>query len=167
MNTRTPSARNDPRDLPGEFRHRIEIEVRPADIDSMVHVSNSVYLRYCDKARGRYWTDVTGDHLAAGATGGESLILAESRITYRAPTFLDEVVVVETRTTRIGRSSLAMEHRLLAAVPGMAPGLRAVAETVLVWYDYSVGAPANLPTGVVDAIKSFERLDRPGSRRPS
>ncbi|MGK2850292.1 MAG: acyl-CoA thioesterase [Candidatus Limnocylindrales bacterium] len=74
----------DPRDLPGPFRHRVTNDVRFADTDAMGHVNNAVYLTYCETARIRYWTDVTGEPVAARHHGAESLILAEARITYRA-----------------------------------------------------------------------------------
>ena len=86
----TPATPDDPRDLPGDFGHRVVIEVRFADTDAMGHVNNAVYLTYCEMARIRYWTDVTGDPVAAGQEGAESLILAEARITYRAPVFHGE-----------------------------------------------------------------------------
>ena len=95
----------------------------------MGHVNNAKYLTYCEIARIRYWTDVTGEPLALGTEGAESLILAEARITYRAPAFHGEVVTVQTRATRIGRSSFTLEHRLTAASPARAPRLVAVSES--------------------------------------
>ena len=92
----------------------------------MGHVNNAVYLTYCEMARIQYWTDVTGEPVAAGHEGAESLILAEARITYRAPVFHAELVTVETRATRIGSSSFTLEHRLTACPPGGAPRLVAV-----------------------------------------
>ncbi len=83
----------------------------------MVHVNNAVYLTYCESARIRYWTDVTGEPIGHGVEHPESLILAEARITYRAQVFHGEVVTVETRASRIGRSSFTLQHRLLAAPP--------------------------------------------------
>jgi acyl-ACP thioesterase len=41
----------DPRDLPGDFGHRRELDVRFADTDAMGHVNNAVYLTYCESAR--------------------------------------------------------------------------------------------------------------------
>ena len=60
------TAPGDPRDLTGPFRHRTEIEVRFADTDAMRHVNNAKYLTYCEIARIRYWTDVTGESFALG-----------------------------------------------------------------------------------------------------
>ena len=77
----------------------------------------------------------------------ESLILAEARITYRAQVFHGEVVTVESRASRIGRSSFTLQHRLLASVPGGERRLVAVSESVLVRYDYASAAAVPLPDG--------------------
>jgi acyl-CoA thioester hydrolase len=146
----------DPRDLPGDFGHRVEIDVRFADTDAMGHVNNAVYLTYCEMARIRYWTDVTGVPVASGQEGAESLILAEARITYRAPVFHGEVVTVETRATHVGRSSFTLEHRLTAARPGASARLVAVSGSVLVRYDYGSAAPVALEGRFVEAIERFE-----------
>jgi acyl-CoA thioester hydrolase len=146
----------DPRDLTGPFTHRVDITVRFADTDAMGHVNNAKYLTYCEIARIRYWTDVTGEPIALGTERAESLILAEARITYRAPAFHGEIVTVETRATRIGRSSFTLEHRLLACVTGDEPRLVAVSESILVRYDYATGLPVPLSPEHVSAIETFE-----------
>ena len=146
----------DSRDLAGDFAHRVEIDVRFADTDAMGHVNNAVYLTYCEMARIRYWSDLTGEPLAAGHHGAESLILAEARITYRAQVFHTDVVTVETRAIRIGRSSFVLDHRLTAGEPGGPSRLAAVSESVMVRFDYTVGRPAELDTRFVEAIEAFE-----------
>ncbi len=146
----------DPRDLPGPFRHHVEIVVRFADTDAMGHVNNAVYLTYCEIARIRYWMEITGEPIALGTEGAESLVLAEARIAYRAPAFHGEVVTVETWATRIGRSSFTLEHRLLAAAPGAQSRLVAVSESILVRYDYASAHPVALSPAHIGAIESFE-----------
>ena len=150
------TASADPRDLTGPFSHRVDITVRFADTDAMGHVNNAKYLTYCEIARIRYWTDVTGDPIALGTEGAESLILAEARITYRAPAFHGEIVTVETRATRIGRSSFTLEHRLLACVSGEETRLVAVSESTLVRYDYGTVLPVALSPEHVASIEGFE-----------
>jgi acyl-CoA thioester hydrolase len=146
----------DPRDLAGDFAHAVDIEVRFADTDAMGHVNNAVYLTYCEMARIRYWTDVTGEPVSAGHEGAESLILAEARITYRAPVFHSETVTVETRATHIGRSSFTLEHRLTACAPGGSPRLVATSDWVMVRYDYEADRSAPLGPESIDAIETFE-----------
>jgi acyl-CoA thioester hydrolase len=147
---------DDARDLPGDFAHRREIQVRFADTDAMGHVNNAVYLTYCEIARISYWTDVTCDPVHLGTAGAESLILAEARISYRAPAFHGENVTVESRAVRIGRSSFSLEHRLTACVPGGAPRLVATSESVLVRYDYAREASVALSDAFVATIERFE-----------
>ncbi len=146
----------DPRDLRGSFNHQVEIPVRFADTDAMHHVNNAKYLTYCEIARIRYWTDVTGEQFALGSEGAESLILAEARITYRAQAFYGEIVTVQTRATRIGRTSFTLEHRLASALPGDAPRLVAVSESVLVRYDYATERPVALTAAHIAAMEAFE-----------
>jgi acyl-CoA thioester hydrolase len=153
----------DPRDLPGDFAHTVQIDVRFADTDAMGHVNNAKYLTYCEMARIRYWTDVTGEPIAPGHEGAESLILAEARITYRAPVFHGELVTVETRATSVGRSSFVLEHRLTARVPAGAPRLVATSESVMVRYDYASDRPTPLGAEFIAAIETFEGVSL---RRP-
>lgn len=155
LRTRVETA-PDARDLPGDFGHRVVIDVRFADIDGMGHVNNAVYLTYCETARIRYWTDVTGEPITPGHEGAESLILAEARITYRAPVFHGERVTVESRATHIGRSSFTLEHRMTAAVPGTTPRVVAVSGSVLVRYDYATASPVPLGDAIVEAMETFE-----------
>ena len=157
----------DPRDLPGPFRHHLDIEVRFADTDARGHVNNAKYLTYCEVARIRYWTDVTGETFGLHTEGVESLILAEARITYRAQAFYGDTVTVQTRATRIGRSSFTLEHRLTARCEGGPRRLVAVSESVLVRFDYEIDRPVSLSDELVAAIEAYEgrslrALTRPG-----
>ena len=103
----------DPRDVPGNFAHRHEVEVRLSDTDAMGHVNNARYLTYVEIARVAYYERVTGDALPIGAHGAvDGMILAEIRMTYRSPAFFGETLTVETRVERIGRSSFGMAHRI-------------------------------------------------------
>jgi acyl-CoA thioester hydrolase len=148
----------DPRDLAGDFGCRREVEVRFADTDAMGHVNNANYLTYCEIARAAYYETVTGRPLPLGVHGAEEgMILAEVRMTYRAPAFYGETLAVETRVVGLGRTSFSMEHRITA--PDSRYGdarLVATAGSVLVTYDYTTSRPIPLPPTLVEAIESFE-----------
>ncbi|MBA2719345.1 MAG: acyl-CoA thioesterase [Chloroflexi bacterium] len=101
------SDRPDPRDLAGDFGHRHVSQVRFADTDAMGHVNNAVYLTYIESARVAWWADVTGEAIQREPGRAEGLILAEADVAFRAPVFHGETVTVETRPTRIGRTSIA------------------------------------------------------------
>ncbi len=159
-----PSARSravvppDPRDLPGDFGCRRDVEVRFADTDAMGHVNNASYLTYCEIARAAYYETVTGRQLSLGVHGAEEgMILAEIRMTYRSPAFYGETLAVETRVVAMGRTSFTMEHRITA--PDSRYGtarLVAIAASVLVTYDYKARRPIPLPASLVEAVESFE-----------
>jgi acyl-CoA thioester hydrolase len=148
----------DARDLPGEFRHRVVLDVRFADTDAMGHVNNAVYLTYCEAARIQYWTDVTGESVAERHHGAESLILAEARITYRAQVFHTDIVTVESRASRVGTSSFTLEHRLTARdeVGGGPARLVAISDSILVRYDYATERPTAITPEFLARMEAFE-----------
>ena len=147
----------DPRDLPGDFGHRLEVRVRFADTDAMAHVNNATYLTFVEAARIDWWTAITGESLERESGRRDGLILAEAEIAFRSPVVFGETVTVETRATRIGRTSVAVEHRLTAAASaGGNPRLAATCRSVIVRYDYVAGAPTPWPPAFVAAIEAFE-----------
>ncbi len=94
---------------------------------------------------------------AFGAT--LSYILAEARVIFRSPAIYGEILTVETRVARIGRTSLTMDHRITAPArsdPNEPGRVVAVGETVLVRYDYEQAAASPLEDGLVSAIEAFE-----------
>lgn len=77
------------------FRHPIAI--RADDIDAMGHVNNSVYLRWVQDAVVGYWEKVApGDAVAK-----HLWVALKHEITYRRPTFLDDVVVADVLAERV------------------------------------------------------------------
>lgn len=122
-----------------EYRHRTTVQVRFRDIDAFGHVNNAVFFSYVELARIRYLLDVLRpdepfDRLP--------LILARVELDYRSPIAFGEEVAVDTRVERIGRTSFAMAHRMLAG-----PDARLVGDvqTVLVTYDYATARPIPVP----------------------
>ena len=148
----------DARDLPGDFAHRHQVEVRLADTDAMGHVNNSNYLTYVEIARVAYYERVTGNSLPIGTHGAEEgMILADLRMTYRSPSFYGEILTVETRVERIGRTSFGMVHRMTAPASRYGPArLVAIADSTLVAYDYQQECPIPVPDQWRTAIAAYE-----------
>jgi acyl-CoA thioester hydrolase len=149
---------DDPRDLEGDFAHLHRVEVRFSDTDAMGHVNNASYLTFAEIARLAYYEHVTKEPLPLATHGAqEGMILAEIRITYRNPAFYGEVLSIETRVDGIGRTSFVMVHRLTAAASRYGPArLIAVADSVLVMYDYQDEKPIPVPARLVASIEGFE-----------
>jgi acyl-CoA thioester hydrolase len=148
----------DARDIAGDFAHRHQVEVRLSDTDAMGHVNNARYLTYVEIARVGYYEQVTGNALPIGAHGAEEgMILAEIRMTYRSPAFYGETLTVESRVERIGQSSFGMVHRITAPQSRYGPArLIAVADSVLVSYDYQNECPIPVPYQWRVATAAFE-----------
>jgi acyl-CoA thioester hydrolase len=148
----------DARDIPGDFAHRHAVPVRLADTDAMGHVNNASYLTYVEIARVVYYEQVTGNALPIATHGAEEgMILAEIRMTYRSPAFYGETITVETRVERIGRTSFGMVHRMTAPESRYGRArLVAVAESVLVSYDYELERPIPVPDDWRAAFEAFE-----------
>jgi acyl-CoA thioester hydrolase len=149
---------SDTRDLPGGFGYRRPIEVRFGDTDAMGHVNNAVFLTYVELARAGYYRAATGGRIGIGAMEREqAFILAEARLTFRAPAFFGEVLTIEARTSRIGRSSFTMEFRITAPDgPYGAARLIAVASSIQVGYDYERDVAEPLHERVIAALEAFE-----------
>ena len=148
----------DPRDLPGDFAHRYTVDVRFGDTDAMGHANNSRFLTYCESARIAHWEAATGEAIGLVTHGAaESLILADIRVAFRSPVYFGEVLTVETRVSRLGRTSFTLEHRLTAGESAVGHArLVATAEGVQVLYDYAAGRPREIPPEVVAQLEAFE-----------
>jgi acyl-CoA thioester hydrolase len=122
-------------------RHRTSLDVRFRDIDAFGHVNNAVFFSYVEQARIRYLLDVIRPD-----TGFDRmpLILARVELDFRSPIMFGDRVSIETQVDRVGRSSIAMSHRMTA---GDGPDERVVADvaTVLVTYDYATARPIPVP----------------------
>ncbi len=148
----------DPRDLAGDFPHRFEVTIRFGDTDAMGHTNNSRFLTFCESARIDYWEAAMGRPLGLATHGAEeSLILAEIRVTYRSPSYFGEVLTVETRLGRLGRTSFTLEHRVTASASARGEArLVATAEDVLVLYDYPTARPLVIPAGTIARLEAYE-----------
>jgi acyl-CoA thioester hydrolase len=146
----------DPRDLDGDFGHRHAIPTRFADTDAMGHVNNAVYLTYAEAARLAWWSDVTGESIIREGDRAEGLILAEIEVAFRSPVLFGETVTVETRATRIGRTSLELEHRMTAATVDGPVRVVGIVGSVIVRYDYETERPTTWRPEVIERIETFE-----------
>jgi acyl-CoA thioester hydrolase len=120
------------------FPFSITMLVRFADMDSMGHVNNAVYLTYFEAARMAYWMHVTGKRDLADM----DMILARAEVDFRSPLVAPETIEVGVGCTSIGRTSFVLEQDMHEVTSGR---LAAEARKVLVHYDYKAGRP--IPIG--------------------
>jgi len=135
---------DDPRDLPGAFRHRRAIDVRFADTDAMGHVNNATYLTYLETAR-EPWFD------ALGANDGY-LRFAMRRIEVdflSQLTFDDGAVRVTVALDGVGTTSVRTRERMVAESDGR---LVLEAKAVIVRLDDDGVGSAPLPRELRDRL---------------
>ena len=122
-----------------DFRHRTSLQVRFRDIDAFGHVNNAVFFSYVEQARIRYLLDVLEPDVPFDQL---QIILARVELDFRSPIAFDDELTVATRVDRIGRSSVAMSHRMTAGADARLVG---DVQTVLVTYDYAAARPMPVP----------------------
>lgn len=129
----------------------IALPVQWGDQDAFAHVNNVVYFRWFESARIAYFLRIG---LMAGQDAGQlGPILAASSCDYRRSIVFPDTVRVGIRATRIGRTSIGLEHRVVSERQA---ALAAEGTSTTVFYDYSAGRPDPVPEAVRKAIEAVE-----------
>jgi acyl-CoA thioester hydrolase len=129
----------------------IAVPVQWGDQDAFGHVNNVVYFRWFESARIAYFRRIG----LIAERDGEDLrpILASSSCDYRRLIVFPDTVRVGVRATRIGRSSIGLEHRIVSEEQN---ALAAEGTSTAVFYDYAIGRPHAVPEHVRKAIEALE-----------
>ena len=136
-----------------EFRFSHPIEVRYGDLDPQGHVNNASYLTYLEQARIAYIR-----HLGlwdGGSFLNIGVILAEVRLTFKAPILWGQPIRVGVRTTRLGNKSFTIDYQI---VDGDTRQLHATATTIQVAYDYHQAITIPIPDHWRQTLAEFEQI---------
>ena len=129
----------------------VTLPVQWGDQDAFGHVNNTVYFRWFESARIAY---ADGIRLSGSDAGKEvDPILAAISCKYLRQLTYPDTIHVGARITRIGRSSLTMEHCLISE------RWRAVAaegDSTLVAFDYAAQKSVPVPAAVRARIEKIE-----------
>jgi acyl-CoA thioester hydrolase len=142
------------------YRFYYPIEVRYGDLDPQGHVNNARFLTYMEQARVAYYR-----HLGlwpGGSFKDFGAILAEVKVTFRAPIHWGDPLQVGMRVTRLGTKSMTSEYSLENAQDG---SQFASGTAVMVAYDYHQARTVPVPEAWRRQIEAFEGLDT--STKPS
>jgi len=135
------------------------------DQDAFGHVNNLTYLRWSETSRVEYlqrvslWVELPPREIGP--------ILASLKCDYKMQLNHPGTVLVGARVTRIGNSSLRMEHRIVSVEEKV---VAAEVDSTLVWYDYRRLKPVPVPAEARRVIgelegKSFEKVHAPVAAR--
>jgi acyl-CoA thioester hydrolase len=114
-----------------------EIEVRFADLDAYGHVNNAVYFTYLETARVKLFSRRFAELMASGLL----FLVAEASCRYRLPVELNDRMLIDIETEKLGRSSFTLAY-LLHNGEGKE---FATARTVMVCYNAQAKKTVSLP----------------------
>ena len=141
------------RDL-NQFKHKIKIKVRFADLDAMRQVNNAAYLTYLEEARIDYFNTLFNrnkERLDFEA------VVARIEIDYVHPIVLGDEIEVYTRISQLGHKSVNVEH-IIAIKKDSGLIKAATSITKLVYYDYKYRTTKQIPEEAKKIISEFEGL---------
>jgi acyl-CoA thioester hydrolase len=124
------------------------VEVPYGDIDAMGHLNNVAYLRYLEWARQKYWLAMRGTE----DFWKIDFVVARAEIDYRAPAHMGDLIEIEIRVARMGRSSFEFAYRMI----GKGGEVLAEAKTTQVCYDWDARASKPLSDERRRQIEAFE-----------
>lgn len=134
-----------------DFPVVVSLPVQWGDQDAFLHVNNTVYLKWCESARIAYVDRIgLSESMARHQIG---VILAAIACNYRKPVTYPDTIRCGARITRLGRSSLSMEHLITSDAQG---AIVADAHSTLVVFDYRRQVPEPIPEEIRRAIEAFE-----------
>ncbi len=129
----------------------ITVPVQWGDQDAFNHVNNVVYYRWFESARIAYFRRMGLMGMSSANRIGP--ILASSTCEYRKPINFPDTIRVGIRVTRIGRTSIGFEHRIVSEEL-KALAAEGISTTVVVNYD--TYRPHPVPEQVRQSIESLE-----------
>ncbi len=89
-----------------DFRHRLTLRVRWAEVDMQGVVFNGHYLTYCDVCITEYWRATGLRYPEDFLSRGSDLYVRKAGLVYHAAAAYDDELEICGRTARTGRSSL-------------------------------------------------------------
>ncbi|XOZ34289.1 acyl-CoA thioesterase [Halomonadaceae bacterium KBTZ08] len=122
----------------GRLVHEETFPVRWGDQDAYGHVNNTVYFRFFEEARIRWFDSQT---LTTDGQG-EGPVIVTTGATFHQELVYPATIRVEVRTGRAGNSSLETFYRVLDAEAGT---LYASGSAKVVWINHDTGRPTPLP----------------------
>lgn len=133
------------------FPVAIALPVQWGDQDAFGHVNNTVYFRWFESARIAYADRIGLSDLMQTTRVGP--ILASISCDYRRQVTYPETVFIGAKVTRIGRTSLTIEHEIRT---GSDHALAAEGKSTIVVFDYNTNRPHPVPDDIRHAIEALE-----------
>ena len=139
-----------------DFRHRLPLRVRWAEVDRQGVVFNAHYLLYADVCATEYWRAVGMRYPDDFEPLASDLYVRKASVDYRTAALYDDELEVCGRIARIGGSSLQFSVGMFRRGQPQAP-LVAV-DLVYVYVDAATKAPRRVDDTLRAKIRAFEAV---------
>jgi len=133
-----------------EYKHKVAIQLRFNDIDSMGIVNNSVYQQYFDVARVHYFKDVIDLDIPKSII---SIVVAQIQINYIKPVSLFSQIEIYSKVLSLGEKSLVMKQFIVDKEDGE---IKTMNETVMVGFHIGELRSHSLPEEWKQLMKKYE-----------
>ena len=137
-----------------DFRHRIPLRVRWAEVDRQGVVFNAHYLLYADVCATEYWRAVGMRYPADFEPLASDLYVRKATVEYRAAALYDDELEVCGRIARIGTSSLEFIVEMFRR--GQSDVLLVAVVLVYVYVDATSKAPRPVDEALRSKIRAYE-----------
>ncbi|HLF64305.1 MAG TPA: thioesterase family protein [Saprospiraceae bacterium] len=129
------------------YQHAFHIIVAWNDMDALAHVNNVKYFRYFESARIDFLRQY--EYLMPMPRAGVGPILAYIECQFILPVTFPDEVIVGSRITEVGNTSVKLEQALFSTKLEM---IAARSKSVLVLTDYKTGEKMRVPDAVRDLV---------------
>jgi acyl-CoA thioester hydrolase len=137
-----------------DYRHRMPLRVRWAEVDMQGVVFNGHYLTYCDVCVTEYWRALGLRYPQDFLSEGSDTFVRKATIEYHAPALFDDELEVCARAARLGRSSLRLVLEMFRR--GAPEAALIGAELVYVNADPATRKPLPWSPALRERLRAFE-----------
>ena len=132
-----------------KYKAVMPVQLRFSDFDRFGNVNNAVYFSYSDSAKCEYIYHVI-PNLKIEKTG---VVVVSLKADFQHEIHREEVIVVETAVTRIGRKSFTMMQRV---IDPETQEVKCICESVLVFFDLENRQTIVIKPEWIEAMNEFE-----------
>lgn len=137
-----------------DFRHRMPLRVRWAEVDKQAVVFNAHYLLYCDVCVTEYWRAVGVQYPDEFLSQGSDLFVRKSTVEYFSAAYYDDELEICGRTAHLGNSSMRFVVEIYRRRQYEA--VLVTAELIYVHADPVTRVALPVPTTLRERIRTFE-----------
>lgn len=134
-----------------DYRHRVPLRVRWAEVDMQKIVFNAHYLMYVDTAMMDYWRALALPYEASMVALGGDMYVKKATLEYHASAQLDDLLDIGMRCARVGNSSVLFEAGIFRGEQLLVSG-----ELVYVFADPATQTSKPVPQALREVFAAFE-----------